>query len=208
MDSRPRRPDLLGLLDQLPDRYRLGLHPGRRGDPAHRSAEAKTLVERVEARFDLTPERYIGDTAYGAGPMLAWLVDEKAIAPHVPVWDKSERTDGTFSRSDFQGDAAADVYRCPAGKAPRSRQRQFKAPRTRVTKDNPIIYRASQRDCRTCPLKSQCCPNIRHRKIARSIHEAAGDGAGDIANTPEYRQSRCERKARRSRCSLPTSNGS
>jgi transposase len=165
--------------------------------PAHRSAEVeitKTLLERVEARFDLTPARYIGDTAYGAGPMLAWLVDEKAIAPHVPVWDKSERSDGTFSRSDFQWDAAADVYRCPAGKALRNGRRQFKAPRTRVTKDNTIIYRASQHDCRGCPLKSQCCPSTSHRKIARSIHEAAHDVARAIAKTPEYRQSRCERK--------------
>jgi hypothetical protein len=30
--------------------------------------------------------------------MLAWLVDTQAIAPHIHVFDKSERTDGTFSR--------------------------------------------------------------------------------------------------------------
>jgi transposase len=56
--------------------------------PAHRTAEVevtKTMLERIEACFDLTPERYIGDTAYGAGPMLAWLVEENAIAPLVPV---------------------------------------------------------------------------------------------------------------------------
>lgn len=34
--------------------------------------------------------------------MLGWMVDEKQIEPHVPVFDKSERDDGTFSRSDFQ----------------------------------------------------------------------------------------------------------
>ncbi len=48
--------------------------------PAHRTAEVdstKTMVERVEARFDLTPERLIGDTAYGTAPMLAWMVEEK-----------------------------------------------------------------------------------------------------------------------------------
>jgi transposase len=165
--------------------------------PAHRSAEVeitKTMLERVAARFELTPERYNGDTAYGAGPMLAWLVEQKAIAPHVPVWDKSARTDGTFSRSDFHWDAAADEYRCPGGKALRSDRRPFKAPRTRVTKAKTIIYRASQHDCRACPLKSQCCPNTSHRKIARSIHEDARDIARAIAKTPEYRQSRCERK--------------
>ncbi|QFT61315.1 hypothetical protein FIU91_15755 [Roseivivax sp. THAF30] len=54
----------------------------------------KTMLDRVKARFDLHPERLIADTAYGTGPMLGWLVDRE-IAPHIPVLDKSERTDGT-----------------------------------------------------------------------------------------------------------------
>ena len=41
------------------------------------------------------------DTAYGTGEMLAWLVHERGIEPHVPVLDKSGRIDGTFSRADF-----------------------------------------------------------------------------------------------------------
>src|SRR6476660_1045610 len=63
---------------------------------------AKTMIERTEERFGLKPERLVGDTAYGAAPMLNWLVEEKGIAPHIPVFDKSKRDDGTFSRSDFQ----------------------------------------------------------------------------------------------------------
>ena len=73
--------------------------------PAYRTAEveaSKAMVDRVKERFDLAPDRLIADTAYGSAPMLAWLVEEKAIEPHVPVWDKTERSDGTFSRSDFQ----------------------------------------------------------------------------------------------------------
>src|SRR5947208_433571 len=62
---------------------------------------AKTMIERTEERFGLKPERLVGDTAYGAAPMLNWLVEEKGIAPHIPVFDKSKRDDGTFSRSDF-----------------------------------------------------------------------------------------------------------
>ena len=71
--------------------------------PAYRTDEvesAKTMVERVEDRFGLTPQRLIGDTAYGSAEMLGWIVDDKGIEPHVPVWDKSERNDGTFSQSD------------------------------------------------------------------------------------------------------------
>lgn len=77
---------------------------------------AKTMVERTEERFGLKPERLIRDTAYGAAPMLNWLVEEKGIAPHIPVFDKSKRDDGTFSRSDFRYNPAGDVYYCPGGK--------------------------------------------------------------------------------------------
>jgi IS5 family transposase len=45
---------------------------------------AKTMIERTEERFGLKPERVVGDTAYGAAPMLNWLVEEKGIAPHIP----------------------------------------------------------------------------------------------------------------------------
>jgi hypothetical protein len=72
--------------------------------------------QRDSQRFCLKPERLGADTAYGAAPMLNWLV-EKSIAPHIPVNDKSKREDGIFSRSDFRYDPANDVYHCPAGKA-------------------------------------------------------------------------------------------
>ena len=77
---------------------------------------AKTMIERTEERFGLKPERLVGDTAYGAAPMLNWLVEEKGIAPHIPVFDRSKRDDGTFSRSDFCYDPTSDVYHCPGGK--------------------------------------------------------------------------------------------
>jgi hypothetical protein len=63
-----------------------------------------------------------------------------------------------------------------------------------VTKAYTIIYRSSQTDCATCPLKAKCCPNTPNRKIVRSIHEAARDLARRIAKTSEYLVSRCERK--------------
>ena len=62
--------------------------------PALKLAEVnatKTMIERVETRFDLKPERLIGDTTYGSAEMLGWMVNEKQIEPHVPVWDKTQR---------------------------------------------------------------------------------------------------------------------
>lgn len=165
--------------------------------PAHRTAEVeptKVMVERVEQRFDLTPERLIGDMAYGAAPMLAWMVKDKGIEPHVPVWDKTQRKDDSLSISDFQWNELVDEYRCPQGHALRNERRAFKNPRSHITKADTIIYRASQSDCAACPMKSRCCPNTPMRKIARSIHESARDVAREIARTDAYKQSRKDRK--------------
>ena len=49
---------------------------------------AKTMIERTEERFDIKPERLAADTAYGSGANLNWLVNDKKIAPHIPVIDK------------------------------------------------------------------------------------------------------------------------
>jgi len=112
----------------------------------------------------------------------------------VPVWDKTQRDDGTLSSSDFEWDERANEYRCPQGQPLRSEWRIFKHPRTRITKANTIIYHASQAACSKCPMKSHCCPNTPRRKIARSVHESARDVARNIAKTDAYKQSRKDRK--------------
>jgi transposase len=154
----------------------------------------KTMIVRAEERFDLHPERLAADTAYGSAEMLAWLVDEQAIEPHIPVFDKSQRTDGTFSRDDFAYDQERDVYVCPAGKELRKYRRQFAMPRTGVLKDNTVRYRASKRDCDACPMKPRCCPSMPARNVPRSVHEAARDKARAIAKTEAYVTSRRQRK--------------
>lgn len=55
------------------------------------------------------------DTAYGSGDTLDWVVRKKKILPFIPVFDKSTRTDGTWSRSDFEWDEQNDRYLCPEG---------------------------------------------------------------------------------------------
>lgn len=157
--------------------------------PAHRTAEVestKTMIERVEEQFDIKPDRLIGDTAYGIAPLLAWMVDEKDIEPHVPVWDKTERKNESLSISDFQWSEEAQEYRCPTGHALRSEWRAFKNQRSHVTKADTIIFRSRQTDYSKCSMKERCCPNTSFRKIARSVHEAARNVARRIAATPQY----------------------
>ena len=165
--------------------------------PANRTQEVestKAMIDRVEQRFGMKPRRLVGDTAYGTAEMLSWMVKEKRIAPHVPVWDRTERKDGSLSVGDFVWDGQSDEYRCPQGFALRSERRNFKQPRDHVTKEGTIIYRSSQHDCAGCALKQSCCPNTPIRKIARSVHEDARDVGRAIAKTPDYAQSKRQRK--------------
>jgi transposase len=161
---------------------------------AQEAEVSKVMLERVEDRFEIKPKKLIGDMAYGSAAMLGWLVKDRGIEPHVPVWDKGTRSDGTFSRSDFTFDPSSDTYTCPDGKLLKRYRRAFKRKRSGIQKDNTINYRASQLDCRGCAMKARCCPNDLSRKVTRSIHEAARDVARRIGKTESYRQSRKDRK--------------
>ena len=147
---------------------------------------AKTMIERIADRFDLKPKRLAADTAYGTASNLAWLVNEKQIAPHIPVFDKSRRKDGTLSRDDFTWDGEHDFYVCPRGKQLRTTGR--------VHDGRTKLYRSSKTDCDPCPLKPRCCAKAPHRKIPRDINEDARDVARALYDTPAYDQSRRERK--------------
>ena len=148
---------------------------------------AKRMIERAMERFDLYPARLMGDSAYGSAEMLGWLVDQHGIEPHVTVFDKSTRKDGTFSREDFRYDHERDVYFCPGGKT-------LTTTGTLVNDDATILYRATKHDCAGCALKARCCPNSSVRKVPRSIHEGARDMARVIANSWQGRTSRRLRK--------------
>jgi len=148
---------------------------------------AKRMVERAMSSFALYPARLLGDSAYGSAEMLGWLVYQHGIEPHVTVFDKSARKDGTFSREDFHYDHERDVYLCPGGKI-------LTTTGTRVNDDATLLYRASKEDCGACALKSRCCPNASVRKVPRSIHEGARDMARVIAKSFEGRVSRRLRK--------------
>jgi len=117
--------------------------------------------------------------------MLGWMVEDKHIAPHAPVWDRTERKDGTLSSSEFVWDEQANEYRCPQGHALLSDRRQFSKPRDRITKAGTILYSASQHDCTGCAMKQQCCPNMPNRRIMRSVHERSREVAREIANMPQ-----------------------
>ena len=145
----------------------------------------ETMLDRTERRFGLKPDHIAGDVAYGTGEMLGWLVEHE-IEPHIPVWDKGKRDDGTFSRQDFAYDKQSNVYVCPAGKTLRTTGR--------LHSDKTYRYLASKHDCEACPLKPGCCPNAPFRRIPRDPNEQARDDTRSLMKTEAYERSRNRRK--------------
>ena len=145
----------------------------------------RTMLDRVKVRFDLHPERLIADTASGTGQMLGWLACRK-IAPHSPVFDKSGRSDGTWSRPDFEWDAENDQYVCPEGQTLKQFRRNYPDPNRGPTSEGRAKYRALKLTCQACPSKAKCCPNADARSITREEHEDARQVARDIASTEQY----------------------
>src|SRR5271155_244298 len=126
------------------------------------------MLDHTAEQFGVTPSRLVADGGYGSAEMVGWLVDERGIEPHVNLVDKTERTDGTFSRSDFAFDPESNLYVCPGGKELRKYHRAFAKPREGLTKDGTMIFFARKRDCDACALKPKCCTNVPARKKTRA----------------------------------------
>lgn len=148
-------------------------------------ASTKLMLTRTEERLGLKPKHLAADSAYGTGGLLGWLVDQ-GIDPHIPVWDRSERADGTLSRADFTYDAEEDLYVCPQGKILTSTGR--------VHDGRTLYYRSSKFDCDPCALKQRCCPKGPFRRIPRDVNEHGRDHARSLADTQEFEDSSRRRK--------------
>jgi transposase len=147
-------------------------------------AATRTMIDRTETAFGLRPQRLAADTAYGTGRLIAWLLD-RAIAPHIPVWERYPPADGMFSRSDFAYDAERDVYICPNGRLLKT---------TGTIHDGRVRnYLSNPGECRVCTFKERCT-RASFKKIARDINEDARDYARSLKGTPEFERSSNERK--------------
>ena len=153
----------------------------------------RRMLDRTRERFGIWPERLAADTGYGDAANLAWLVHERGIEPHIPVFERN-RTDGSFGRPDFIYDHEADSYACPGGKPLRRYWQEGRAAKAKPPADGIDKYRARKADCDACALRERCRPGDAGRKVMRSIHEGARDLARDLSLTDAYLTSRRERK--------------
>ena len=155
---------------------------------------SRIMLDRTEKRFGIRPDWLAADTAYGNAENLGWLVKERGIIPFIPVIDKSERTDGTWSRSDFEWDEANDQYICPEGHALKQYRRNYSDPNRGQDTGGRKKYRALKATCQACPSKEICCPKAEARYVTREPHEEAREFARECRKTKAYKVSRDKRK--------------
>jgi hypothetical protein len=110
---------------------------------------------------------------------------DRNITPHVPVWDKSARPDGSFRRADFVFDRERNIYVCPGGAVLTSTGN--------IDQGHIVYYRANKNDCSTCSLKPKCTTAVA-RKVTRDVDGDVRDQVGALADTDAFAQSRRERK--------------
>jgi transposase len=139
----------------------------------------KTMLQRVEGKHQLKPERLAADNAYGTGPFLAWL-QERAVTAHIRVRDH-QKISGLLPREAFTYDALHNHYVCPQGKVLKYR--------TSVAATRIHTYRAKSRECRRCPLKQQCT-RAPQRSLSVPFDEAARLRTAALQNTEGFQQSR------------------
>jgi hypothetical protein len=119
--------------------------------------------------------------------MLGWLVNEKGIEPHVSVFDKSARTDATFSRAEFIYDHKRDVCFCPGN--------QMLTCKGALVNDRAtLLYRASKYDCDGCALKPRRCPNAPAQRRRYTIAHELGHFLNPWQEPPNEEGSPVRRK--------------
>lgn len=119
----------------------------------------------LEAKQNLEIEQaeVLADTGYYHAGEVSRCV-EQGLTPFIPKADTSANTArGLYGKSQFQYDAAKDVYHCPAGSELTYRFSTFELGRELK------YYRA--KSCKACPLKSRCTRNKANRTLTREANE-------------------------------------
>src|SRR5262245_55682027 len=154
----------------------------------NRNADAQIAVEliaRLKWAFHLVPHALGADKGYATGLFVHWLL-EQGVVPHVPIMDNRARNEnGIYPIELFRYEEKADEFICPQGKKLRywgihQHSKQH-------------VYRASLKDCRSCPVKQQCTRSS-YRSLSYHIYESSIDIARKLTKIRGYRISQRMRK--------------
>ena len=151
--------------------------------PARLSQEivaTKAMLERVDRRHALKPEKLAADKAYGTGPFLGWL-SQHSIVPHILVLDRQHQTDGLLPREVFTFDPHQNHYTCPQNKILK---------KGAASSDSQVQrFYAKESDCRSCPIRQQCTRS-KYRCLSVSVDEPIRQQTKALQDTEPFQQSR------------------
>jgi hypothetical protein len=122
------------------------------------------VAQQAKENLGVEKLEVVADQGYYSNAQVSACL-EQGITPYLTKADTSANpARGLYGKSQFQYDAAKDVYVCPAGQELTHRfNTEEKGRQLRY-------YRA--RDCRSCALKKQCTRNRGNRTITREADEA------------------------------------
>ncbi len=126
------------------------------------------MIENLSAN-DLQPEELIADAGYSSGAALQYL-DDKAINAWIPNFGQYKP-----QREGFIYNKELNQYECtkPGGNKAILTYKKTNTDSKGYTKK---IYRSSETDCSTCPLRRECCGKVtKFKKIDDSIYKPLYD---------------------------------
>ena len=134
--------------------------------------QAAALVDRQPD--ERRPQRLLGDTAYGSGPVRAELA-ERDVEVLAPVPEAPVR-EGRFGKRDFEIDLEAGTVTCPAGQVAKVHAQPAGA--------RAAVFPGSV--CRECPLRTRCLgPRSRFRSIRLAPEEELLIAARQALDDPD-----------------------
>jgi transposase len=148
------------------------------------SASARDMITRFYEQYGYYPQSLAADTTYGNGEMLHWL-QQRGITTYMRVKENPPSKTELYGLEKFTYDPEANSLICPQGK---------RLPYVSTNlKEHKHVYRSTLKRCRDCPVKSECTTG-RCRWVSINIYEAARQHAYEVAKTPGFPKSQCERR--------------
>jgi transposase len=161
----------------------------------HASSETQVLAEMLDqsARVAGAPaQEVLLDAGYFNDAVIQTSLqrDVSLLCPE-GKWPAKPRQEGKFSKSEFDYDALADTYRCPAGQTLVFLSRCEGSDKTRAQR----LYGSPDRACQGCALRARCTQAAEGRRIKRYPEDEQRDALRQVMRHPQARRIFSQRKA-------------
>ena len=146
-------------------------------------------IEKAKDVLNKTPENVVTDTGYYSLPDLSQVDDNITVVIPTQKQVLKERNKDNptpFDKEQFVYNEESDIYTCPNGKVLKYKQ---------FDKDKQVkAYKASRKDCLSCPYQGDCTKSKNGRTVKRSIHEKLKEQLEQIYESDDGKNIYAQRK--------------